>query len=410
MKTLTVLFVHHDGKLVGSAISLHNLIKGLDNKKVEARVLLAKEGPARRLFEELGVNVDAIPMKGLWTAPGPGLIHSEYFINLLGLLPNLKFAKYLVNFSPDVVHINEKPLLSAGYMAKLMKFPVVWHLRSTYFVTHSRLQAFLSKVIIRHSADRLIAISEDEIDGFEDLDKLRIVYNSVDLDLADESSLDRIEIRYELKLADDELLIGNVGLLNEAKGAWDFITAAGITRQQNPGLKIKFVIVARIPDRSPQKHGLRGILGLVDKTHPEDKAWNLAREYNIEDDLILTGYRKDVLSLIAAMDVVVVADRLGVMGRQPIEAMAMGKPVVATAGHSGKSRIVVDGETALVVPPANPRAIADAITNLIRNPMLRKSMGDKGRLYSREHFDHRKNADRVLDVYEELLSEKFSNR
>jgi glycosyltransferase involved in cell wall biosynthesis len=197
-----------------------------------------------------------------------------------------------------------------------------------------------------------------------------------------------------------------VGTLSAMKGAWDFISAAGLVRRREPTRKFRFIIVAPIPDREPRQLGLWERFRPGQARHPEDQAWHLARGAGIAGQLILTGYRQDVLALISAMEMVVVCTRLGVIGRPPFEAMAIGRPVIVTAGHSGRTGVVRDNETALVVPPADVEALSEAIIKLSCDPKLRQQMGESGAEYARMHFAPQKNIHAVQHVYEELLKEQ----
>lgn len=401
-----ILYIHQDGLLSGSAISLRNLLLALDRSRFQPRVLLAQDGPVRRLYEELGIEVDVVPACALWTFPGAHWYQRGYYHGWKALLPNKQLEDYLRRIRPDLVHINDKAMLTAGLAARRVGLPVVWHLRSSYNVTYSRAQANVSRLLIRRIASRLIAISEDEVDGFEDLDKLQIIYNSVDFAAAVEAGTKRAAIRRELGLSDDEIAVGMVGTLSAMKGAWDFISAAGLVRRREPTRKFRFIIVAAIPDREPRQLGLWERLRPAQALHPEDQAWHLAREAGIAGQLILTGYRQDVLAVMSAMEMVVVCTRLGVIGRPPFEAMAIGRPVIVTAGHSGRTGVVRDNETALVVPPADVEALSKAIIKLSCDPKLRQQMGESGAEYARMHFAPHKNIQAVQHVYEELLKEQ----
>jgi glycosyltransferase involved in cell wall biosynthesis len=272
--------------------------------------------------------------------------------------------------------------------AKKLKIPVVWHLRSSYAVSNSPLQAKISCQRIRHAADHLIAISEDETDRFEDLQNLSIIYNSVDFGQVAQAMERAGGIRAEFGIGKDEMLVGTVSTsLNENRGSWDFIKAAEILQTKLPNTKLRFIIVANIS-----------------KAELESEAWKRAEESGIRRQLILTGFRSDALSIMAAMDIIAICSRRGVLGRMPFEAMALGRPLVVTAGHSGKSHVVVDGQTALVVPAANPQAIADGMERLLQFPMLREQLSQQGKIYAREHFDLQKNAQAVMKIYKEILA------
>jgi len=385
-----ILYIHQDGLVTGSAISLRNLIFGLDRNRFRPLVLLAQEGPARGLYEALDIPVSVLPIRGMWTAPGPRFPKPDYFRNWLALLPNPRLEQYLKTSAPSLVHVNDKTMLPAGLTARRLGLPVVWQLRSTYAVSHSRLQAAVSRAIIRHTADHLIAISEDEADGFDDLPTLSIIHNSVDFDRVELALRESEHLRAELGISRDEVLVGTVTTtINERRGSWDFIETAGLLKALLPEVQLRFLIVGRIPN-----------------AETEAEAWQRAETSGVRQQLTLTGFRSDALELMASFDIMVVCNRLGVLGRMPFEAMALGRPLVVTAGHSGRSSVVIDNQTALVVPPAEPEAIAQVIIRLLQSPPLREQLAQQGQIYARQHFDPIKNAQAVMNIYEDLLVPK----
>ena len=90
------------------------------------------------------------------------------------------------------------------------------------------------------------------------------------------------------------------------------------------------------------------------------------------------GYRQDIPGLMAGADVVVNLSRREGLPRVVIEAMAAGKPVVAT-GVRGNKDLVVDGQTGFVVPLDNIDATAEALLKLMADASLRQQMGHSGR-------------------------------
>lgn len=400
---IKILYIHHDGQMAGSAISLRNLLLSLDRDAFQPRVLLGKEGPARKFYEELEIPVDVLPMRFYATWPGSPWFKLGYYTNWLALYPNPQLSSYLQARKPDIVHINDKSMLAAGLVASRLGFPIVWHLRSSYNITHSKVQAWASKKIIRSKATHLIAISEDEADGFEDLSNLSVIYNTVDFKAVEKARLLQEETRNSLGIKPDEVLVGMVGRLSKIRGAWDFIEIAGLLKKEMPGVPLRFIILAPIPARTHRALGLWERLGLVDTTHPEDKAWQLARQFGISEDLLITGYRSDPLAVIAAMDIFVSCNHYGVAMRPPFEAMAVGTPVAAWEGHSGKSRILINEKTALVVPRWSKLDLVYAILRLIKDDALRNKMSLQGQKYSRLNFDSRKNTKKIEAIYYNIM-------
>ncbi|MFA5027178.1 MAG: GT4 family glycosyltransferase PelF [Candidatus Methylomirabilota bacterium] len=103
-----------------------------------------------------------------------------------------------------------------------------------------------------------------------------------------------------------------------------------------------------------------------------------ARELGLADRIHFTGFRQDVPALIAGMDVFVLPSLNEGMGRVLVMAMALGKPIVATR-VGGVPELLNGGEAGMLVPPANPAALAEAVLALIRNPDQAERIAAAGR-------------------------------
>ena len=123
----------------------------------------------------------------------------------------------------------------------------------------------------------------------------------------------------------------------------------------------------------------------------------------ISKNLLITGYRSDPLSVIAAMDIFVSCNHYGVMMRPPFEAMAVGTSVAAWDGHSRRSHILVNEETALIVPRWDKLALVNAILRLVEDASLRKKMGQQGQEYSRLNFGPHQNTKKIEAIYRKVL-------
>jgi glycosyltransferase involved in cell wall biosynthesis len=119
--------------------------------------------------------------------------------------------------------------------------------------------------------------------------------------------------------------------------------------------------------------------------------------------LELLGERDDVPELLAVSDVFVLSSRSEGLPMSVIEAMAAGLPVVASA-VGGVPELVVDGETGVLVPPGDARALASALRRLLADPELRRRMGDAGRRRAEQLFDLHRFHREHLELYERLLT------
>jgi len=121
--------------------------------------------------------------------------------------------------------------------------------------------------------------------------------------------------------------------------------------------------------------------------------------------VIFAGERTDVPRLMAACDLFVMASLWEGFGLVFLEAMAAGKPIVAT-NVSAVPEAVADGETGVLVPPNDPLALAQAILQLCDDPAERRRLGDNGYRRVRESFTSERMVEETMAVYREALAEK----
>jgi glycosyltransferase involved in cell wall biosynthesis len=119
----------------------------------------------------------------------------------------------------------------------------------------------------------------------------------------------------------------------------------------------------------------------------------------------LVGFKRDVPSFMHALDVFAFASRTEGFGQVVIEAMAAGKPVVASR-IPPLTEIVVDRETGLLAEPDNPEAFAQGITWLLSHPDEAQEMGRRGLERVQNHFSAERMAAETLALYETVLSQR----
>ncbi len=168
-------------------------------------------------------------------------------------------------------------------------------------------------------------------------------------------------------------VIGFVGRTVREKGAIEFVRAAAIVRAAVPGAK--FVMVGE-PLRS-------------DRDSCWDEIMRLRDELGLANDLVLTGYRKDVPALLASFDLFALPSYREGMPRALLEAMATGLPVVATAIRGCREE-VVNGKTGILVPPRDHEALAAAVQGILLSDGLARRMGTEGRARVLAKFDERR--------------------
>jgi L-malate glycosyltransferase len=400
-----VVFVHYVPNLGGAALSLSLLIKNLDRNRFIPYVLLTHPvlGDAWDFFNALNVPVEHIPVNLVWDKPWYHLtnISSQAWKSFC---VDKNILKYLLRINPDIVHINDILPVSTGVTASSLGIPVVWHCRTVIRNKRPLLDTgqYIIKTILSN-ATRIIAISENEAVQFNN-EKVKVIYNPVDLDkIATITGQDQAT-RDELGINDSEFVITAPIPLNTKKGAWDFLDACGLAKRLVRHKQFKFLIVGLIPSKG-RRHLLRKWTGFIGPEAGLDKAWRKAKENQISEDLIITGFRKDIYQIIYASDLIVFPSHLRACGRQCFEAGAMGKPIIVTIPDN-KTRVVLDGQTGFILPERNPNILGQTIAELAQNPVECKRLGQEGFKHVHNNFGAQKHALEVMALYDEILKQR----
>lgn len=139
---------------------------------------------------------------------------------------------------------------------------------------------------------------------------------------------------------------------------------------------------------------------LVGRGPEEERLRAQAASLGVADRIVFAGFQRDAAAYAGAFDVAVVPSLEEGFGLVAVEAMALGVPVVASR-VDGLQEVVADGRSGLLVPPADPAALAEAVLRVLRDPGLRCRLGEAGRAESRR-FSLGRYVGRLTDLYYEL--------
>jgi glycosyltransferase involved in cell wall biosynthesis len=217
--------------------------------------------------------------------------------------------------------------------------------------------------------------------GFLTMPPLETLYHGLDMARMEERA-DVGGVRRELGIPEDAPLVGTVGNFTPKKAHRDLIEAVPEIRRKFP--EVRLVLVGH----GPLEGELRARVG----------------DLGLESSVTFAGYRTDATRLAAALDVFVLPSRFEGLSIALLEAMALGRAVVATR-VGGSPEVVEDGESGILVQAGEPRALADAIRSLLEDPSRRDRLGEGARRRA-GRFDMGKAAARMEDIYEGLLGDR----
>ena len=299
----------------------------------------------------------------------------------------LRLAQFLRREKIDILHTHlfEPSVIGllAGAFARTPKRVMTRHYSDYHTRINKHWHVKLDQLCTRLS-NSVIAVSEHTAEHMMSAEnappeKLHVVLNGIDfgrLKLSD--GFDRQRVRREFTDENTHLLL-IAARLHPEKGYEDLLQAMQILRDRFAG-KIKLLIAGR-GELLNHYQAMTHSLGC-------DEVANFL------------GFRKDLPDLMAAADLFVLPSVAEAFGLVLTEALYLGTPVVATR-VGGIPEIVTDGSDGLLVPPANPPALADAITELLNDPERRSRMAGAGR----EKIMGKFRFDEMVQAYEAIYQQ-----
>ncbi|MCF6156985.1 MAG: glycosyltransferase family 1 protein [wastewater metagenome] len=356
---MQILHIDTEKTWRGGEQQLVYLIKGLKERGCISSVICQPGSPLQDAIKK--TETDAIPIK----------MRSE-----IDFLAAWKIGAILKRGTYDILHAHTSHAHSLGLLALLFgKVKAVVVSRRVDFPIKSSLK-------YTSSAVHYIAVSEAikrvmMRGGIPPL-KIDVVRSCIDLGRIDNAAIG--DVRTEFGIAKDVIIIGNIAHMADHKGQIYLIRAANIIKDKYQN--VVFIIVG--------DGELRNRLEL--------KACKLG----LKDILIFTGFRNDVMNILASFDIFAFPSHLEGLGTSLLDAMAMRKPIVSTFA-GGIPEVVEDGVNGTLVPPKDPKSLALALMRLIDDRELRFQYGNAGRVIVEKRFAINTVIEETINVYKKLL-------
>lgn len=386
-----VAYIQPNSEIGGSDICLLRMIQALDKDRFEPLIILPKEGPLVPAFEREGASLRYVPMLQLRTIPSPvyqfGYL-SRYWPTVLQLRDILRRENV------QIVHSNSLYSLYGAWAAKLAGRPHVWHIREIppkIPVAHGA----LAQVVRTMSAECVFMTEacQTSLFGRRIPEHSSVLYEGISLAEFSEE-IDGSRVRSDLGIASNVPLVGFVGRLDPWKGVEVFIKAAALVHARFP--EAHFLVAGGAPKGferyDAQLRQLASSSGLSSRMH-------------------FSGFRythDDIPDLMASLTMLAhTSVEPEPFGLVLIEAMAMGRPLIATK-MGGPLEIVAEGETGLLVPPRDPAQLANAISGLLEDPDRIRRMGQAARRRIHDRFPVDAFRKKLSAIYDRVVGARMA--
>ncbi len=270
----------------------------------------------------------------------------------------IEFIKIIKKENIHLLHLYQYACSNFGRLAgKITGVPTILHAGDLNY--YYPWYQWLADRFLAKATDHVIAVSESAKSSYAkiraiDPNKIIVIPNAVPTGhLKHLGSDECLKLKKQWGLKEECQIVGTITRLHDVKGNDILLKAAQLVLQTLPDTH--FVIVGDGP--------------LMDQLKKN------ACMLKIDRNVTFTGYQKDVAGLLSIFDVKVIASNTEGFSLALVEAMVMGKAVVATA-VGGINEILKDNENGLLVPPQHPKAMADKIIHLLQNDPERKRLGE----------------------------------
>lgn len=363
MSKLSILEIIGDSSLAGAPRHLLSILKNLDKEKFSPHCICPPGPLAGEIKKLRRHSLDIIAME-----------------SRLDFKAISEIRKKIKHLKPDIIHIHGTRAGILGRLAAIgLNIPVIYteHLWTKQFRLQSRLLNFAhynANWFLDMFTTLNIAVSEAVKDFMVSsritrAEKVQVIYNGIE------------STKFKAKIFSNsqEFLLGTIGTLNYQKGMQYLIKAIPKIKNEFAGIRLE------IMGDGTYK---RKLLKEIDKL-------------KIKPYVKFVGFMPDPKKYLTRFDLYVQPSLSESFGLAIVQAMSVGLPVIAT-NTGGIPEVVTEGKSGLLVEPANPQALADAILDLLRHPQKARKMGEIAQKEARLKFNLKDMINELEKTYESV--------
>ena len=362
----------------GVAEYLFMFLKNFHNESYE-NILIVSEDYKEQLerFKPYTTNIYLVPM-----------VREVKFKNDLKAI--LKVRKIIKKEKPDIVYLHSSKAGAVGRIALLFDFRTRilynahgWYFNATISNKKKKLYALIEKILAL-KATKIINISKAEYESalhykIAPEKKMCIIENGIDFTKFKNNDKNREKTRNNFKIKENEIIIGVVGRLSEQKDPITMIKAFELLHKKYNNTKLMYVGSGEL----------------------EEAVKQYAKEKNIFNKVIVTGWVKNVEQYIPAFDIAVLPSKWEGFGLVLIEYMACDKPIVATK-VGGITNIIEDRKNGLLTEKDNYEMLYENIEKLCIDNNLKEKIIEENK-NKRSDFDIQKVIHKNLQLFQEMI-------
>lgn len=373
------------GSLVlgGSEKQMAMLVKHLDQLNFNCHLFVLQSfGPLKNVLKTTNVRIYS----------GGYLSEKSTVTKILLLLrAQLRLFRLIHKIRPDIIHAYLPLTNFMGSVAgRVLKIPMIITSKRALGTHHDRYRGSRIFDIASFRLSNWVTVNSRAV-GADTIkcdrgnaNKIRLIYNGVNLDEFSSGSFERRKIRETLHIDPYKKIIITVANLIPYKGHTDLLKAAILVTEHFPDSL--FLLVGE--DRGIRNHLVK-----------------LAQDMGIVTHVLFMGLRDDISDLMLASDVSVLPSHEEGFSNAVLESMAAGLPVVATR-VGGNPEAIIDGETGWLIAPEQPDKMAVKIIDLLDDPAKAKKWGQAGRRRVEQYFSDKRMVADYIKLYRSCLGPK----
>ena len=387
----TILVIHQSAELYGSDKTMLYFLSELDKTKYLPIIVLPFDGPLKIELEKNNIKVVIAPVlklyRKMFTPKNIFKFIKEYYKGTKILNALNKEYKF------DLVYTHTLAALIGILFAKKRNIKHLWHVQE--IIAKPKVFNFLFKKILSLDCNHKVVYDSIATMNFWIENNLKLtekseaVWNGIETKNSKsftDAELNEVRENYFFA-TNNEIVIALVGRINSWKGQQLLLQSFETVIEKHKNIKLVY-------------------LGSAPPNQPifETELRNKIKEYNLESNVILIPFQKEIEKFWNSIDIAVVpSTEPEPFGMVVIEAMLAKKPVIAS-NHGGPTEIVVENETGLLFEPNNHNSLSDALEKLIQDEQLRKLYGANG--FKRVHntFSLENHVNHFEKIFEELLN------